>query len=238
MRTLLVAVFTLVLVTPGHQQQRNDLDSPKALGEWITFYYQHPEPQRIVDAVLSASRLGLLRGKTTAPPMFGFLAGWFSENNDATDTVFEKLVDLPSEDLAALIAGLWYSEAPASMTVLAKYAPRMPSQRKLIADRLAARSHGIAGIALEEGAWVLDALWGNFSATGKEAPVVRIMAALPWSTLKQSDRRRLPGEAARWSLTSNAVQHPRVLAICREQISRQPKDVATVVMDAAAKAPH
>jgi hypothetical protein len=32
--------------------------------------------------------------------------------------------------------------------------------------------------------------------------------------------------AARWSLTSNAIQHRRVLEICQEEVGKQPKEVA------------
>ena len=76
---------------------------------------------------------------------------------------------------------------------------------------------------------VLDALWGYFMATGDDAPVVRIMAALPWMEVRGDIPRLSVGGAAKWSLTSNAAQHERVLRICRAQLSRQPKDVATVL---------
>jgi hypothetical protein len=45
------------------------------------------------------------------------------------------------------------------------------------------------------------------------------------------DDRRLIGASARWSLTSNAVQHPKVLAICRSQLPQQPREVAAVLAD-------
>lgn len=231
LRPIAVAIVLITLVTPGHARQHVEFDNAKDLAGWMTSYYQHPEPDRIVEAMRAASRFGLLRGTNTAPPMFGFLAGWFLDNDAATDAVIDKLADLPPEDLPAVIAGLWYSGAPGSIPALKKYASRMPSQQAVIAERVARRSQGIAAVPLENGAWAVDALWGNFSATGKDAPVVRIMTALPWTTLKQSDKRRLVGEAARWSLTSNAVQHPRVLAICREQLKQQPKDVAKVLAE-------
>ncbi len=231
MRFFPTVVLMVALTQPGQIQGRGQFESANALAAWMTFYYQHPEPQRIVDAMLSASRFGLLRGRTTGPPLFGFLAGWFRENDDAAEAVVEKLLDLPPEDLAILVSGLWYSNASASRAALVKYAPRMPSQRELMGGRVDEPSPGMLGIPLEQGPWVLDALWGNFFATGKEDPVVRLMTALPWTTVEQKDDRRPIGDAARWSLTSNAVQHPRVLAICRSQQERQPKDIANVLAE-------
>ena len=92
----------------------------------------------------------------------------------------------------------------------------------------------IEKIPLEQGAWVLDALWGNFMATGNKAPVQRIMTTLPWIDVKGDVNRLLIGGAARWSLTSNAVQHQRVLQFCEEEVSAQPKDVAAKLREVIA----
>lgn len=84
-------------------------------------------------------------------------------------------------------------------------------------------------IPLEQGPWVLDALWGYFMASGEDAPVVRIMAALAWSEVRGDIPRLRIGGAAKWSLASNAAQHQRVMEICKAQLSTQPKEVATVL---------
>jgi hypothetical protein len=44
------------------------------------------------------------------------------------------------------------------------------------------------------------------------------------------------GNSAKWSLTSNAIQHPRVLEICRSERSRQPDGVITVLSEIILKA--
>jgi hypothetical protein len=58
----------------------------------------------------------------------------------------------------------------------------------------------LAEIPLNQGAWVLDALWGRYFATGSSAPVERIAEALPWSEVKGDVGRLLVGGAAKWSL--------------------------------------
>jgi hypothetical protein len=84
---------------------------------------------------------------------------------------------------------------------------------------------------------VLDALWGTFMATGEAAPVECIIAVLPWvwqldsrntpqdaQGNRQLDFRFLIGGAAEWSLSSNARQHPKVLAICEAVMGKTGDD--------------
>ena len=176
--------------------------------------------------MLSASRNGLFRDTHVVPPFFGFLAGWFSQNWKSADGVVEKLTALPAEDQEVLVLGLWYSGSPESKTVLAKYTPQMPTQGKLISELISSAQPMITEIPLEKGPWVLDALWGNFMSTGREQPVIRIISALAWAKIQGDLPRLVVGGSARWSLISNAAQHPRVLEICRSQIKIQPANVS------------
>ena len=83
---------------------------------------------------------------------------------------------------------------------------------------------------------MLDALWGNFMATGDNAPVVRIISALPWIHVRGDVPRLLVGGAARWSLISNAIQHQPVMAVCRRELASQPKEVEGVLREVIAEA--
>ena len=73
-------------------------------------------------------------------------------------------------------------------------------------------------------------------ATGKKAPMVRIISALAWLDVKGATNRLLVAGAARWSLTSNAVQHNRVLEICQEEAISQPKGIAENLQEIIKKA--
>jgi hypothetical protein len=91
-------------------------------------------------------------------------------------------------------------------------------------------------IPLEQGPWVLDALWGKFMATGERAPVERIITTLPWLDIKGDINRLLVGGSARWSLASNAIQHKRVLKICEDVAITQKGDVASKLRELIANA--
>src|SRR5262249_48748082 len=82
--------------------------------------------------------------------------------------------------------------------------------------------------------------------SGDERYVRRVISALPAANA-DTDARANPGAAgvgsflvggmARWSLMSNASQHPRVLQICREAIEKMSEDrkpvLERVIADAA-----
>jgi hypothetical protein len=86
---------------------------------------------------------------------------------------------------------------------------------------------------------VLDMLWVAFMASGDEKYVIQVISVLPYSTVKGNIPRLLVGGSARWSLTSNAIQHKRVLDICMSQLEKQPhevKEILSEVISAATKA--
>jgi hypothetical protein len=64
--------------------------------------------------------------------------------------------------------------------------------------------------------------WGAFLATGSEQHITSILTALG------RGERELT-EATRYALAEHAAAHPRVLAICRDQLDRQPAAVRTLL---------
>ncbi len=66
----------------------------------------------------------------------------------------------------------------------------------------------------------LDMLWATFFATGDERVVRRIISVLQLSKDNKSAE-ALIGTSALWSLKSNAKQHEKVMAICKEEIGKQ-----------------
>lgn len=203
--------------------------SEEELGRWMTYYYKHPEPARLGEAVAAAGNHGLFRGGKAAPPFFGFIAGVLAKEPSIAPALLERLATLPESDQPVLVLGVWYSGHKDTTRLLDGLARTMPAQKAMIAHLRTGTAPPLMEIPLEQGPWVLDALWGYFMASGEEAPVVRIMAALPWIEVRGNIPKLSVGGAAKWSLTSNAVQHERVMKICKAQLARQPKEVAAVL---------
>ncbi len=214
--------FVLIL---GPVSAGAEFNSQEEIGKWLTFYYQNPEPEKLVPAVRYMSENGFLNDGKAYPPIFGFIAGVFKQNQSEVKSWANDLSSLDDTSYGVIVLGLWYANL--SWSKESVYA--MLEKRQSLKEQFNYLYHGspmgITDIPLEQGAWVLDALWGNFMATGSKEPVVRIMQALPWLDVKGDVNRLLVGGAAQWSLTSNAIQHKKVMAICEDEAFKQSPEV-------------
>lgn len=208
----------------------------ETLGRWITYYYLDPEPQLVGEAIRAANAKGFFNDGKSAPPFIGFIAGIVSKNPSMAPALARQLTSLPEVDQPAVILGIWYSGHPQARLLLQRFSKSMPSHKAMIEHLLTSAAPQLLEIPIEQGTWVLDALWGNFMATGDDAPVARIITALPWVNLRGDVPRLLVGGAARWSLISNAIQHERVMVVCRKELTSQSAEVLTVLMDVIASA--
>ena len=207
-------------------QANAGFQSVEEVSKWFTFYYLSPNPERFPEAIEYMSQNGMLDNKNAISPIFGFMSGVFGENAHHVENWVKRLSVLKEEHKIVVVLGIWYADIPQSK----KLAYELLNKSQYLNEKLSYIRKGdplpINKIPLEQGPWVLDALWGNFVATGKNTPVKRIMAALPWVDIKGDVNKLLVGGAARWSLTSNAVQHDRVFDFCKVEIDNQPKEIA------------
>lgn len=206
------------------------------LGRWISYYYARPEPLRVDAAIHAASAQGFMRNGTKAAPFIGFIAGVVTKTPALARPLAEQLASLPDSDQPVVIFGLWYSAHAAAPALLQKLATAMPAHKEMIDRLLGSARLRLLDMPLEQGPWVLDALWGYFMATGDVAPLGRIMTALPWVNLRGDEARLALGGAAKGSLISHAVQHERVMAACRKGMNSQPPAVRKVLGEVIASA--
>lgn len=233
LRSLLVVVVLVCSSAFAAVEKFADAD---ALGRWITYYYSKPEPHRVAEAIHAASAKGFMQNGKKAPPFIGFIAGVASKNPSIVPSLADQLSSLPVIDQPVLILGIWYSAYPETKPLLTSLKKSMPQHNEMIEYLLANGRPSLLELPLEQGPWVLDALWGYFMATGDDAPVARIITALPWVNIRGDVSRLRVGGAARWSLISNAIQHQPVMATCREELKSQPKQVADVLREVIAEA--
>lgn len=233
LRPLLVTVALMCSPAFAAVEKFADAD---VLGRWITYYYSKPEPHRVAEAIRSASSKGFMKNGQKAPPFIGFIAGVMSKNFSIVQPLAEQLKSLPVVDQPVLILGIWYSTYPEAKPLLERLGKSMPKHKEMINHLLANGRPSLLELPLEQGPWVLDALWGYFMATGDDAPVARIISALPWVNVRGDVSRLSVGGAARWSLISNAIQHKPVMTACRKELESQPKEVADVLREVIAEA--
>ena len=222
MRLVLGIILLSSFVTPVNAA----FNSPEEINSWVTYYYITPEPSKIPDAIEYMSQVGWLDDKNSIAPIFGFLAGGFTANPKQVSGWVDRLSSLNESHLGVVILGLWYSSLPDSQQRTYEFLDKHPNLKQEYSYLYKGSPMAIEEIPLEQGTWVLDVLWGNFSATGSKTPIIRIMSTLPWVDIKGDINRLMIGGAAQWSLTSNAVQHQRILGFCETEVSAQPQDVA------------
>jgi len=227
-----VLIILLLAVPTSHAQE--SFRSQVEFSNWLKFYYQNPEPEIIPDAVMYLSESGILNNENAYAPIFGFLAGVIGENPNRLKIWTQQLKTIKPRDYGIIILGIWYAKLHQSQKVVYEILDSNETLNKQFAYLRRGNPIEIAEIPLEQGPWVLDALWGQFSATGKKYPVARIAEALHWIDIKGDSNKLLIGRAAQWSLISNAVQHDRVFSILSKMAANNPNNtyLVKVVHDA------
>jgi len=230
-RSIFVAVFCTLAVSWPTAQSRpklisaaKEITSRDQVEEWLTYYYQHPRPDLLVSAVRFMSKDGWLKKSGAAAPVVAFLSRVFVANPDKIKGWVTDLEDDSEDEKETVATALWMvdddkaQEILRSMTkgVAAAFQEKVKSLR---VNRPPDLLHGEINTPQ-----FLDALWGSFFATGDERYVQRLISALPMLETKGDVMTVLIGGAAKWSLTSNAFQHPKVMEVCEAELRRLPED--------------
>lgn len=205
-----------------------DVRAPKSinneqdLNQWLTYYYLHPQPDLVVPALLLAEKKGYMSGDNTGGPFMAFLSRVFAQNPKKVGAWLQQLDGIPAKDKPLLWTAVYWSHTEEGGKLLDGIAKTLPpkSQASLI-EQIAKPPEPIEKVAITSPS-VLDMLWGAFFATGDEKYIQRLASTLPWESQSKDLVKMQVAASARWSLTSNAEQHPKVLKICQALRDSQP----------------
>ena len=197
--------------------------------DWLVYYYLNPRPEQTTKFIRQLSRDGVFDDENARPPLVAFFSRVFAANPDRLRAWFAELDSLPADDKRVVWMALWYAGTPEATAQLRLATEKASlSEKRELAKLIESRAPALDEIEIKEPG-TLDMLWGAFMATGDGRYVVRLMSVLPWAEQKADLMKAMLGGVARWSLESNAVQHDRVLQICKEQLGKQPEDVRRVL---------
>lgn len=188
--------------------------------DWMKLYYADPQPDRFVDEVRRLTADPGLANPGSRFVLATFLGRVMAAHPDRIDVWLAALADLRGHARDTLQTAAWMSDTAAGRAYLtASRAP--PGLLRKPPDPLAR--------AVDDPV-ILDALWSHYFATGDERAVRRIVSALEHladvgaaavfqtSAKRPEDRARAVRDAiyqaASWSLTSLAKEHPPLAAIC------------------------
>jgi hypothetical protein len=231
---LSVCLFNIPAISPAAAQDSakpaaavdtsapRSIDSGEDLERWMEFYYMHPQPDLLVQALHFADRSGMV--KQGEAPLTAFVSRVFAQNPKSIPGWAASLRDLSPNSRPMLWSALWWSSTIEGKDQLNKLATTYPNQadQDAVLGQMAKPAQAIDEMTLNRPE-VLDELWGAFSATGDEKYVNRLISTLPWLTENGGDYIKLTlAGAAKWSLVSNAKIHPKVMACIMKARQDQP----------------
>ena len=243
---VIIAVF--VLIGPGPSQANDQrFATPDHVMQWIHDYRQKPQPMLLPRAVRAMRHHGLLKNQDKAGLLIGFIAGVLGSNQTKASKLIARMFPMPAKEQGVIIKAIAYSGLPEWPMLMSKFEKRMPLRKPLIEDFIAGREKTLDEMELDEGAFVLDALWGYYAATGYHQPVVRVITALPWvNDVRGGDkfswskvraafndeegrdavRKITAGHMAKWTLTANAERDRSLIELYKLELKYQPEIVA------------
>ena len=249
MRSLATAVFAVLFFAvsaPAHAYDAR-FSSPDRLLQWINDYRKDPQPHDVPAAVKAMHTLGLFKKQEDAGLLIGFIAGVLGSNQSKADRLVARMFPMPPKEQGIIIRAIAYSGIPEWPRLMSRFENRMPLRKPLINDYISGKEKTLDELKLDDGAFVIDALWGYYAATGYNAPVVRIISALPWSNdVRGSDkfswsklraafnseegkdavRKITAGNMAKWTLTANAERDRGLLSLYKMELQYQSPEIA------------
>lgn len=205
--------------------------SEKELIEWMTYYYLHPSPESTSSVIQSMQQFGYFKKESAGAPLASFFSCIFRSSPTAIESSLKTFANFSPEEQQILVRSLWLANTKEAKFQLEKLiAIQLNNENPKNADLLKTNPPEIEKMPINSPD-ILDMLWGAFMATGDEKYVVQVISVLSYSTIKGDVARLLVGGSARWSLTSNAIQHKRVLDICISQLKKQPKEATAILSE-------
>lgn len=192
----------------------NTIQSKEDIATWMTYYYLKPRPELLVPAIHFADKHELFAGNAQAP-FLAFIAEIMAQNPTRIKEWMSQLDTLKPEHHRMLFTAIWWSRSKEGKEYLESLAQKLPEkEKKEFLKEISTAPPSFEKMDIDAPD-VLDMLWASFSATGDNKFVLRIMSTLPWVKTAQDDYTKMAiGSAAKWSLTSNAQQHPQVMELC------------------------
>lgn len=213
---LIVILPALALAKPMKEQPVRPFQNSQELLKWINDYRKNPEPRRAPEAVKAMSAQGAIKEIDQAGVYIGFVAGVLAANPATAEDLISKMFPLPPEDQVLVVKAIAYSGLPRWRDTMSKFVERMPARKVLIDKYMFGNKPTLTELSIKDDAAVIDLNWGYYFATGWEAPIRRIVAALELSLDKDKVELLTIGAMAKWTLAQNASRNDDLLTLLKK----------------------
>ncbi len=203
---------------------------------FLTYFYLNPKPDEFVYHFREIARSLEFQADANSAALSTFFGYIMRQYPERIGGWADELADLPPTYKPVLYYSLGHADCEEARNALRRLADAARgSDQRAAYGVLAVKTPNLLTREIRTGAH-LDALWGAFLATGDERFVKRIIGVLAWLDDKSATlHQRVVAEAAKWSLTSNAWQHSRVLRFCRDALPDAPATTAVALREIIAQ---
>jgi hypothetical protein len=214
--------FSTFIVEPSPAVSNSCFGSVIELSTWMMNYYQDPTPHKLPCALTYFVESNLYEREGASQNFVHFFSASLEKNPHAMKELYDTLVQSGSVDARNMALHVfWMINTDESQRLfhLARKEWKTPSLDPIY-ERLSEEvPMNILDMPIDSPT-ILDSLWATFFATGDSQPVQRIASVIH---LREDGHgaEMIIGGAARWSLTANANQHPRVREIVRHLASHE-----------------
>lgn len=217
---LILSLFSAVAWAGAPFEGKDQVD------HFISHYHENPQPEQILPLFRHLQAQSLLAEKGSHPPLAGFFSGALAKHPAQQKAWVTALEALPVESHGIFILGLWHSGLPGAQAEVQRWLKAHPEVDASFQSLGEERPRPIQSIALDQGAWVIDLLWGYYGATGDEEVVRQVIQALKWRSVDDNIHLQMIGEVASVSLMSRAQNFPAVKAIIESEAKIQSMKIA------------
>lgn len=214
---VLTLTFSVPSQKPAPQTNKPDKETIKELSQWLTYYYKHPHSAQDVENINKMFQSGFFNKSSAVAPLVMFLAEFFRQNETSLIGWEKSLHEIPQNEGFYLLHSLWQANTDNTLKILNNW-PDIKSEG--IIEKIKERPPvDLKTIEINSSA-ILDMLWATFMASGDTLYVERIVSSLSLPTDSEEKDKRLNNllivNTAKWSLSSNAVQHELVFKTCQK----------------------
>lgn len=208
-----LACLSFLVLSAASAQERA---TPDQLEQWMAYYYLAPHPEEVASALEAVTAKGFFENDDAQAPMSGFFTEIFRANPDKVGEWVKPYMGIPSRHI--LYSALWMANSKESRTALEKMAQRAaPEEAKALRALASSPPPTVESMTIDSPA-SLDYMWGYFSASGSDKPVLRVIDQMKLGNTKGNASAMLIGGAAQWSVSANARQHEKVLKIVKANV--------------------
>lgn len=224
------SVQTNTVTTPEKKEKAKEFFSLEEYSVWTMNLFRTKDVERFKYALEYAGKQKHFTQPDFASMSFVFFGTIMRTYPETLDVFFKTVGSLPASEQPMALMAVRYANVEKGNKLLEDLLKKEEFEKtaKKYEEYAKYKMPDICKIGLSPE--VLDLLWTEFFVTGEAKPIKRITEALPGLEDKDNMGVFIVASAARWSLTSNAVQFDKVLEILKGiQKENSTKAIADII---------